>query len=124
MCSHEYITLLVLKLYIKSNDFLKPPLLQTSTYYHPRNLSINHYAKPNLTTWLQWPTVCRVLSLLSHTTNQIARRQNAFLLSVLAAGGAGYWLIKARSQQRDQRRQEQIYVQEREHINTTKKGDH
>jgi hypothetical protein len=61
---------------------------------------------------------------LLYTTDQDARRQNAVLLSVLAAGGAGYWLIKARSQQRDQKRQEQIYIQEREQFDTTRKGDH
>jgi hypothetical protein len=62
-------------------------------------------------------------SIQSHITYQSTRRQNAVLLSILAAGGAGYWLIKSRSLQRDQKRQEQIYIQKREHIDTTKR-DH
>ncbi|KEQ72605.1 hypothetical protein M436DRAFT_82706 [Aureobasidium namibiae CBS 147.97] len=50
-------------------------------------------------------------------------RQNAVLLSVLAASGAGYWLIKSSSLKRDKKRQEQIYTEKRKHIDTTK-SDH
>ncbi|CAD0109503.1 unnamed protein product [Aureobasidium uvarum] len=50
-------------------------------------------------------------------------RQNAVLLSLLAAGGVGYWVIKSRSLKRDQKRQEQIFIEQRKHIDTTK-SDH
>ncbi|THY21528.1 hypothetical protein D6D01_06630 [Aureobasidium pullulans] len=46
-------------------------------------------------------------------------RQNAVLLSMFAVGGAGYWIIKSRSLARDQKRQEQIYLEKRKHIQTT-----
>jgi hypothetical protein len=121
----SYITLLMLKLYMKSNDFSKSPLLQNPTSYHSHIISSespcqtqSHHTAP-----MAHCTSTFASSQLPITYKN-ARRQNAVLLSVLAAGGAGYWLIKARSQQRDQKRQEQIYIQNREHINTTTKGDH
>lgn len=66
------------------------------------------------------PLYVDISSSEMHITYQNIRRQNAVLLSILAAGGAGYWLLKSRSLQRDQKRQEQIYIKQGEHIDTTK----
>jgi hypothetical protein len=119
----SYITLLDANLnYISSLTTSQAPL-PTGPPFQSLSAFNQYHAKPLLTTRLQWPIIRKPSHHSNCLTYQNIRRQNAVLLSVLAAGGAGYWLIKSRSLQRDQKRQEQIYIQGREHIDTTKR-DH